>query len=328
VKLSGIDAAPPIEGCETMGDLRAEMLINRVRKNRRMLKSWLRRESVSCYRLYDKDIPELPMAIDWYEGALHAAVFQRKRELEPAEAEGLLVELGAALGVAEQDCFLKSRARQKGETQYQALDAGGAKRIVSEAGLKFEVNLSDYLDTGLFLDHRPARQWVGAQAAGKKLLNLFAYTGAFTVHAAAGGAAETMSVDLSKTYLDWATRNLEHNGMRAGLRHQMLKTDVLDYLPHAPGNYFDMVVLDPPTFSNSKSMEGTLDVQRDHRAMLSGAWRCLKPGGMVYFSTNNRRFNLGDGLESSWRIEECSERSIPDDFRDRRAHQLWRLEKL
>ena len=176
-----------------------EMLVNRVRKNKRKLKAWIKREAVECYRVYDRDIPEIPMAIDWYSGALHASVYQRKRPLEAEQAQQILVGLGSALGVAKPNCFLKTRQRQRGDAQYQALNAGSSVRIVEEAGLKFEVNLSDYLDTGLFLDHRPARAWVGDQSTGKRVLNLFCYTGSFSVYAAAGGALETVSVDLSKT---------------------------------------------------------------------------------------------------------------------------------
>ncbi len=308
-----------------MFEQRAQMLINRVRKNRRKLKAWIKRESAHCYRLYDRDIPELPLAIDWYDGALHASVYSRKRPLERAEGHALLVALGEALGLGEEDCFLKTRERQKGDAQYQPLVGESAVRHVREGDLEFEVNLSDYLDTGLFLDHRPARRWIGEQASGKRLLNLFCSTGAFSVHAACGGASETVSVDLSKTYLDWAGRNLARNGQRAGIRHQLLRTDALTYIPEAPRDYFDLVVLDPPTFSNSKSMDATLDVQRDHVAMLAGLAPCLRPGGRLFFSTNNRRFELDGALQSDWQIDDQTERSIPPDFRDRRVHKLWIL---
>ena len=303
-----------------------DMLVNRVRKNRRKLKAWIKRDSVRCYRLYDRDIPEIPMAVDWYDGALHASVYQRKRPFGEDQAEHVLIGLGAALGVAEQDCYLKTRKRQKGDTQYQALDAGAAVRVVEESGLRFEINLSDYLDTGLFLDHRPARNWVGTQSAGKRVLNLFCYTGAFSVHAAAGGALETVSVDLSKTYLEWTRRNLELNDFRAGLRHQILRADCLEYMGEAPSDYFDLIVLDPPTFSNSKAMEKTLDIQRDHVAMIRSLKSCLRPGGVIYFSTNNRRFELDPGLADGWTISDRTEASIPPDFRDRRVHKLWCLE--
>jgi 23S rRNA G2069 N7-methylase RlmK/C1962 C5-methylase RlmI len=310
-----------------MVEQRAQMLINRVRKNQRSLKAWRKRESVQCYRLYDRDIPELPLAIDWYDGALHASVYQRKRPLEHAEAQSLVLAVGESLGLESKDCFLKHRERQKGEAQYQALDGGAPTRTVDEGELKFEVNLSDYLDTGLFLDHRPARRWVGEAAPDKRLLNLFSYTGGFSVHAACAGASETVSVDLSKTYLDWAGRNLKLNGQRVGIRNQLLRADALTYIPEAPHDYFDLVVLDPPTFSNSKSMDQTLDIQRDHLAMLRGLMPCLRDGGQIFFSTNNRRFELDGSLASDWRIEDRSERSIPPDFRDRRVHKLWVLER-
>ena len=308
-----------------MTDSLVSMLVNRVRKNRRQLKAWLRREQVACYRLYDRDIPELPLAIDWYDGALHASVYERKRPLVFEDARALLLGLGEALEVGADDCYLKSRRRQRGEDQYQALKVGSAVRRVREGGLQFEVNLGDYLDTGLFLDHRPARAWVGAESAGRRVLNLFCYTGAFTVHAAAGEALETVSVDLSKTYLDWTRRNLELNGVTAGVRHQVLRADCLKYIGQAPRGHFDLVVLDPPTFSNSKSMEQTFDVQRDHAAMIGALSACLKPGGVLYFSTNHRRFELAGSLDAGWMIEDRTELSIPRDFRDRRVHKLWRL---
>lgn len=303
-----------------------EMLVNRVRKNKRKLKAWIKREAVECYRVYDRDIPEIPMAIDWYSGALHASVYQRKRPLEAEQAQQILVGLGSALGVAKPNCFLKTRQRQRGDAQYQALNAGSSVRIVEEAGLKFEVNLSDYLDTGLFLDHRPARAWVGDQSTGKRVLNLFCYTGSFSVYAAAGGALETVSVDLSKTYLDWTRRNLELNDHRVGIRHQILRADCLDYVRQVPSQYFDLIVLDPPTFSNSKAMETTLDIQRDHVGMVGALKQALRPGGVLYFSTNNRRFELASSLANDWVVHDHSERSIPPDFRDRRVHKLWCLE--
>jgi 23S rRNA G2069 N7-methylase RlmK/C1962 C5-methylase RlmI len=310
-----------------MTDPLVDMLVNRARKNRRKLKAWLKREAVHCYRLYDRDIPELPLAIDWYDGALHASVYQRKRPLEDETAHQLITGLGEALGVAPEDCHLKTRRRQKGDDQYEALKGGKSLRTVREAGLKFEVNLSDYLDTGLFLDHRPARAWVGAESAGKRVLNLFCYTGAFSIHAAAGDALETVSVDLSKTYLDWTARNLELNGFRSGMRHQVLRADALDYIGEAPRDYFDLVVLDPPTFSNSKSMDKTLDIQRDHRAMIETLRACLRPGGALYFSTNNRRFEMDPSLANDWTIKDQTQPSIPPDFRDQRVHKLWRLER-
>jgi 23S rRNA G2069 N7-methylase RlmK/C1962 C5-methylase RlmI len=306
---------------------RATMLVNRVRKNRRGLKAWIKREQVTCYRLYDRDIPEIPMAIDWYEGALHASVYTRQRPLPLEEARGLLEALGDALGVPAALCFIKTRVRQKGAAQYEGFGGEEATRVVHEAGLKFEVNLSDYLDTGLFLDHRAARRWVAEEAQGKRVLNLYCYTGAFTVHAAQAGARETISVDLSKTYLAWAERNLALNGMRVGVRHQLLRTDVAEYLNEAPADYFDLVVFDPPTFSNSKSMDGTLDIQRDHGALLQRLARCVVRGGAVYFSTNHRRFTLDEAVGDAWKVEDRTSASLPLDFRDGKVHQLWRLEK-
>ncbi len=308
-----------------MSATQAEMLANRLRKRARHLAKWARRSGVSCYRLYDCDIPELPLVIDWYEGRLHVSAYARAHDRlrDDAWLEAMAAAAAAALGVAREDAFAKRRAGQPGAEQYRKLGDARATFTVTEAGLRFRVNLSDYVDTGLFLDHRETRLRVGAESAGKRVLNLFCYTGAFTVHAAAGGARATTSVDLSKTYLDWAEENLRLNGL-LGPQHERVRADALEFLTRDTGAY-DLAVLDPPTFSNSKKMRGSLDLQRDHVALVNATLRRLSPGGVLWFSTNFRRFKLeADALEAS-AIEDLSRATLPEDFSDPRARYVWRM---
>lgn len=312
---------------------RTEMLVNRVRKTARHLRKWARREDVTCYRLYDRDIPEVPLAIDWYDGRLHVAEYKRLvHGEEVVGSEGWVEDLAAALAraleVAPESVFVKARQRQRGLAQYERIEARGERFEVSEGGHRFLVNLADYLDTGLFLDHRPTRARVGAEAAGKRFLNLFCYTGSFTVYAAAGGATSSLSVDLSNTYLDWAADNLalNHCDLTA---HHLLRADVIAFLDAPPRDIgrFDLAVLDPPTFSNSKGMRGVLDVERDHARLIEGTLALLHPGGVLYFSTNKKKFELDAAALAGADIEDLSAATIPPDFRNQRVHRCYRLVK-
>jgi 23S rRNA G2069 N7-methylase RlmK/C1962 C5-methylase RlmI len=308
-----------------LSEAQAEMLANRLRKRSRHLAKWARRTGVSCYRLYDCDIPELPLAIDWYEGRLHVSAYARERDplRDDAWLDAMTAAAAAALGVAREDAFAKRRGGQSGTEQYRKLGDARATFAVHEAGLLFRVNLSDYLDTGLFLDHRETRLRVGREAAGKRVLNLFCYTGAFTVHAAAAGARATTSVDLSKTYLDWAAENLRLNGLE-GPQHELVRADALEFLRRESGPY-DLAVLDPPTFSNSKKMRGELDLQRDHAALVNAALARLAPGGVLWFSTNFRRFKLDAAALAAASIEDLSRATLPEDFPDPRTRYCWRM---
>ncbi len=303
----------------------AEMLANRLRKRARHLAKWARRTGVSCYRLYDCDIPELPLVIDWYEGRLHISAYAREGDpaRDDAWLDALAATAGEALGVARADVFAKRRGGQPGATQYERVDAARALFTVHEAGLAFEVNLSDYVDTGLFLDHRETRSRVRAEANGKRFLNLFCYTGAFTVYAAAGGAVASTSVDLSKTYLEWAGRNLALNGLAAP-QHELVRADALEFLNRSV-EPFDLAVLDPPTFSNSKKMKSELDLQRDHVALVNATLAKLRPGGVLWFSTNFRRFKLDAPALHVAHIEDLSRATLPEDYRDVRARYVWRM---
>ena len=261
--------------------------------------------------------------------ALSISLYERpyeKDEAEEASWLGLMAEsAAAALGVAPELVFARTRRRMRGDSQYERLGTGKAERVVREGGLSFIVNLSDYLDTGLFLDHRPARAMVRAESAGKRVLNLFAYTGSFTVYAASGGAAEATSVDLSNTYLDWAERNLLLNGF-SGPAFPLVRAEVRAFLAAAArkGERWDLIVADPPTFSNSKASPEDFDVNRDWLDLVESCAALLSPGGVLYFSSNSRRLPF-DPSRVSLPCEDITEKSLPPDFRDRRAHRAWRI---
>lgn len=306
----------------------AVMLRNRLRKRGRALRRWAKKEKVSCYRLYDRDIPEIPLMLDRYEGHLHLA-WLVPRGVEGSHdhpwIERMLEVISEVTGVAQEGIFVK--LRQRGAEQYGRQGRRQRVEVVEEAGLKFQVNLSDFIDTGLFLDHRRTRARVRAEAKGKKVLNLFAYTGAFTVYAAAGGASETMTVDLSSHYLEWAQRNLALNGL-ADKKHQSLRADVIRFLddPRRKDERYDIAIVDPPTHSVSKRMEGAFEVQRDHASLLQKVFALMKPGGVIYFSNNYRRFELDDAAIPG-EVEEITASSISEDFRRSAPHRCWRIVK-
>jgi len=305
----------------------------RLAKRFRHLSKWARRQGIEAFRVYDRDIPEIPLAIDWYAGWLHAAEYDRPHERTDIEHDVWLdrmVEAAAdELGVPPGRVQLKARRRQRGGTQYEKVAERKAVLSVREGELAFEVNLSDYLDTGLFLDHRITRSLVRAEAVGKRMLNLFCYTGAFSVYAAAGGARETVSVDLSNTYLDWTRTNLARNGFTDAGCHRTVRDEARAFLLHRSRRGetpFDLVVVDPPTFSRSARSESPFDVERDHAELLSLVASNLAPGGTVFFSTNYRRFHLAaERLAEQYAIREITARTLPEDFRDRRPHRAWRL---
>lgn len=310
----------------------AQMFANRLRKNLDALGKWARREEVHCYRAYDADMPEYAFAVDLYgdgegerwafvqEYAAPATVAEEKVRSRRAEAVSVLPE---ALGLDAERIWFRTRRKRKGLDQYTKVAEQEEFHEVSEGGLRFLVNFDDYLDTGLFLDHRPTRARLRALASGQRFLNLFGYTGTASVYAAAGGATSTTTVDLSRTYLDWARRNLVLNGFD-GREHVLVQADALDWLQHAPAGGWDLVFLDPPTFSNSKRMDGTLDVQRDHIGLLSQTARLVAPGGLLVFSTNYTRFELDHAALPGLRIEDISQATIPKDFeRNARIHRCY-----
>ena len=315
---------------DQIGDFR-----RRLAKRSKHLGRWARRQGIEAFRVYDRDIPEIPLVIDLYAGWLHAAEYDRPHERTDIEHEVWLdrmIEAAALeLGVPPERTFLKVRRRQRDGGQYEKVDGRRAVVAVREGGLTFEVNLSDYLDTGLFLDHRTTRAMVRDEAAGRRMLNLFGYTGSFSVYAAAGGAAGTTTVDLSNTYLEWTRTNLALNGFRDAGRHRTVRDEARGFLHHRALRGeppFDLVVADPPTFSRSARSETPWDVQRDHAELLELVARNLAPGGVVYFSTNFRRFRLDeDRVRPLYAVREITSRTIPEDFRNERVHRAWRLVK-
>ncbi|MDH0095234.1 bifunctional 23S rRNA (guanine(2069)-N(7))-methyltransferase RlmK/23S rRNA (guanine(2445)-N(2))-methyltransferase RlmL [Pseudomonas sp. GD04158] len=304
-----------------------QMFANRLQKNLKQLGKWARREEVECYRLYDADMPEYALAVDLYRDWVHVQEYAAPRSVDPDKAQARLLDALAAipqaLGVAQSRVAIKRRERQTGSKQYQRQAAQGQFMEVSEGGVKLLVNLTDYLDTGLFLDHRPLRLRIQREAAGKRFLNLFCYTATATVHAAKGGARSTTSVDLSKTYLDWARRNLSLNGFSD--KHRLEQGDVMAWLAEDRGEY-DLIFIDPPTFSNSKRMEGVFDVQRDHVELLDLAMARLARGGVLYFSNNFRKFQLDESLVARYQVEEISAQTLDPDFaRNPKIHRAWRF---
>ena len=311
----------------------AEYLGNRLSRNEKSLRKWIRGEEIDAVRLYDADIPEIPLAIERYGSAAEAAVvlwlYERPYEKDEAEESAWLDLMAAtaaeALALAPDQVFTKTRKRMKGREQYERKSGKSREMIVREAGLSFRVNLSDYLDIGLFLDHRPARTALGRCSRGKRVLNLFSYTGAFSVHAAAGGAASVCSVDLSNTYLDWASANFELNGLPPSL-HEEVRADCSGFLEAAARrkDAWDLIVCDPPTFSNSSMARADFDAVRDWPRLIDACARILAPGGTILFSTSARRLKL-DPAALSLPCIDVSEASIPRDFRDRRIHRCWLL---
>lgn len=305
-----------------------EDFLNRVRRNARHWGKWARRRSIECYRVYDRDIPEFAFALDVYGERAHLQEYQRSASVEGPLHEQWVGEVHQAaadgLGIAGERVILKRRPRRHAGEQHEKTGRRGEDFVVQEGGHRFLVNLEAYLDTGLFLDHRTTRAMVAREAAGKRLLNLFSYTGSFTVYAAAAGAVSSVSVDLSNTYLDWARRNFALNGLDES-RHVLERADVLRWLAEeGAGRRFDLVVLDPPSFSTSKSMTGVLDLQRDYPALLDGCAHVLAPGGALYFSTNLRTFKFEPSACPNLVAEDISAKTIPEDFRNRRIHRCWR----
>lgn len=295
------------------------MFRNRLTKVFRHLGKQAKRQGISCYRVYDHDLPEFPFCIEFYGNKLYVAEYKRYHGMtDTAHDEWMeqsLELISEVLSVPKEDIFLKLRQRKPGRLgQYQKYDEVLHEFTVEENGLKFIVNLSDYLDTGLFSDHRITRQMVREQSAGKKVLNLFAYTGSFSVYAAAAPAAEVITVDLSKTYLSWAEKNLQLNGFSDETKYQFIHADVKQYLKTLPPDHFDIIIMDPPTFSNSKRMDDILDIQRDHAELINDCLRGLKRGGTLYFSTNSRKFVLESEKITAASVKDITKATTPFDF--------------
>ncbi|MGK0736007.1 bifunctional 23S rRNA (guanine(2069)-N(7))-methyltransferase RlmK/23S rRNA (guanine(2445)-N(2))-methyltransferase RlmL [Yokenella regensburgei] len=317
---------------ETTGDAPISSMgddfANRLKKNLKKLDKWARQEGIECYRIYDADLPEYNVAIDRYADWVVVQEYAPPKTVDANKARQRLFDIIAAtigvLGIAPNKLVLKTRERQKGTNQYQKMNEKGEFMQVSEYNARLWVNLTDYLDTGLFLDHRIARRMLGQMSKGKDFLNLFSYTGSASVHAGLGGARSTTTVDMSRTYLEWAERNLRLNGL-TGRPHRLLQADVLGWLRDAD-EQFDLIFIDPPTFSNSKRMEDTFDVQRDHLRLMKDLKRLLRKGGTIMFSNNKRGFRMDhEGLAAlGLKAQDITQKTQSQDFgRNRQIHNCW-----
>lgn len=315
-------------------DFSAKLLMfdNRLRKVYKHFSKLARRQDVACFRFYDHDLPEFPFAIELYKDVVHAAEYKRKHGMEDDEHEAWLQAcketIAAVLELPVENIFMKMRQRKAGrQGQYEKFAEQKTERIVPENGLNFIINLTDYLDTGLFLDHRITRNMVREEAKGKCVLNLFCYTGSFSVYAAHGGAASVTSVDLSKTYINWAKRNMQYNKLYDSDKHEFVHGDVMDIIRDIPADTFDIIVCDPPTFSNSKRMEETFDVQRDHVWLLKQLLKGCRDGGKIYFSNNYRNFVLDKDSLPTPHIKDITAATTPFDFQGKLRRCCYLIEK-
>ncbi|RYZ23064.1 MAG: SAM-dependent methyltransferase [Chitinophagaceae bacterium] len=309
------------------------MFRNRLQKVYRHIAKQAARQGISCFRIYDHDLPEAPFIIERYGDQLYVSEYKRRHGLDDeahaAWLQGCLEVMQEVTGVPVENIWVKLRQRKEGrQGQYQKLDERKSEFVVPEGGLSFIVNLSDYLDTGLFLDHRTTRGLVRERTEGKDVLNLFCYTGSFSVYALAGGARLVHSVDLSKTYLAWTERNVVLNFPEAGARHEAIHADALRFLREGKEASYDLIVLDPPTFSNSKRMDDILDVQRDHVPMINDCLRLLRPGGVLYFSNNYTRFELdAERITGASVLRDITRATTPFDFSGKLHRYCFYFEK-
>lgn len=372
------------QNTQEQNEYQAKIFANRLAKKYKQLRKWARRERVTCYRLYDRDIPEVPLAVDLYEFLpdgmdskvdaaiflkgedarisandlsaakekaarqfVHLYLYERPYEKSDSDEEIWLSEMRKAaasvLEIPESHVIQKLRKKQKGENQYEKIESERTvESCVQECGQLFKVNLSDYLDTGLFFDHRPLRSVVRSECAGKSVLNLFCYTGSFSVYAAEGNARRVESVDLSNTYLEWARFNFALNDFDPDSpKFFFTRGDVTGFLnqklaevPNADrSNRYDIIVLDPPTFSNSKATRNTLDINRDWSELVKKCVNLLNDGGVLYFSTNSHRLKFDAELVPkatdsgrSVTVSDMTEKSLPEDFKGTKAHRLWKIQ--
>lgn len=308
------------------------MFENRLRKVYKHFAKIARKQNIACFRFYDHDMPEFPFVIENYDGAIHAAEYKRRHGMEDEAHEAWLGAckqvIATVTEISPELVFMKIRQRKEGkEGQYQKFDTVKQERIVPESDLSFIINLTDYLDTGLFLDHRSTRGMVRAEAAGKRVLNLFCYTGSFSVYAAKGGARSVTSVDLSKTYINWAKRNMQFNKLYDAEKHEFVQGDVMQLIEELPKDTFDLIVCDPPTFSNSKRMDTSFDVQRDHVPLLKKLLRACTEDGTIYFSNNYRGFSLDrDALPAST-VKDITAATTPFDFQGKLFRSCFLIRK-
>lgn len=305
----------------------AQMLANRLKKNMKGIKSWLEQENIEAYRLYDADLPEYAVAIDCYQNHVHIQEYQAPKSIEPKKAalhlNHVMLAVQSVIQPKTENLHLKTRQIQKENKQYDKFSEQENRFVIKEQGRKYLVDLEQYLDTGLFLDHRWLRNHVQSFAENKKVLNLFAYTGSISVAAAKGGAKEVISVDTSKTYLKWAEENFALNALRSH-KHKFIRADVIDYLRNCKDK-FDLIIADPPTFSNSHSRSSDWDVQRDHQQLLDLCMHRLQATGVIYFSNNFKKFELSTDIKDKYRVEDITKNSFDLDFKASKIHHCYKI---
>ncbi len=308
---------------KNMSDLNT--IQNRIDKNFKHRAKWAKKEGIEAFRIYEKDIPEFPFIVDIYKD--HAVIFEKRDSEIDAEKfdhfEFIISAVKNVLNLPEEKVVIKSRFRQKGNIQYERIDSKNEFFTIKEYNANFLVNLFDYLDTGLFLDHRPMRQVIFKESAGKKVLNLFSYTGSVSVMAALGGAQSVTSVDLSSTYQDWAKKNFEHNNISLR-QHTFITQSALEYLEKSNAK-FDLIFIDPPTFSNSKKMQDDFEVEKDQVFLITHGLKLLSPNGVIYFSNNKRKFKLDSKLNEIANVKDITGSTIPMDFRDFKIHHCFKI---
>ena len=321
---------PDVADSESASGKDAEMFANRLLKNIKHLSKWVRKDNISCYRVYDADIPQYAIAVDIYENWVHVQEYEPPRTVDAVQAFVRLNDavdaISAILKTDKSRIILKTRKKQSGAEQYTRQDETFDTLIANEYGLKFRVNLKDYLDTGLFLDHRLTRKLISRIAKNRSFLNLFAYSGTATVYAAAGGASSSTTVDMSNTYLAWAQDNLELNNF-SGKQHEFIREDCIKWLSDAKneGRRYQLIFLDPPTFSNSKRMDRTLDIKRDHVELINQTMELLDDDGVLIFSCNAHGFKLDQKHLKEYSIRDITRMTTSQDFRRKPAHVCWCL---
>jgi 23S rRNA (cytosine1962-C5)-methyltransferase len=311
------------------GEDKSSPFANCIRKNYRHIKKWAKRTGTDAFRIYDREVAHYPLAIDFYAGRYCVHYYSPTRETnEPPQSliDETAEVLEKVLGAKPDEIFWRIRAKNKETRQYEKIDNSRNFFSVYEYGLKFRVNLEDYLDTGLFLDHRETRRLVASCCGGKRLLNLFAYTCSFSIHAAAAGSVFTKSVDMSNTYTAWGKDNFRLNGFPIE-GNEVVRADCLKFLNEEllTNQKYDVIVIDPPTISRSKKMEQMFDIQQDYIALVSKALKLLARDGVLFFSTNSRKFTIDKGLFEGWRIVDISNKTVSVDFRDAKMHQCWKF---
>lgn len=302
---------------------------NRLQKMAKHRGKLARRQGIQAFRVYDKDLNDFPFSLDLYDDKICFAVYSKNEtDIDESFIQLSLDIIARVFQLPVENIFIRERKRMDHRnTQYEKLNFEKHFFQVEENGLHFLINLTDYLDTGLFLDHRITRKMVMDLAAGKRVLNLFCYTGSFSVYAAAGHAASVQSVDLSHTYLEWAEKNFTINGFSSGKNYSFIRADVIQYLQTLAPHSFDLVIMDPPTFSNSKKMKGILDIQADHVSLINGALQALSDQGVLIFSTNYRRFKIDTANMPHAQIKDITRQTTPFDFEGKLKRYCYKIEK-